>query len=78
MVGLEGRTSLLVNLSKALSSNSEFFGHDARPGNIVGEEAPTVDPRFKRADLGHQIFWKKSQKYSKGRRLFQSPPFGTS
>lgn len=78
MVGLEGRTSLLVNLSKALSSNSEFFGHDARPGNIIGEEAPTVDPGFKRADLGHQISWRKSQKYLKGRRLFQSPPFGTS
>jgi hypothetical protein len=43
MVGLEGRTSLLINLSKALSSNSELFGPDARPGNIVGEETPTVD-----------------------------------
>lgn len=37
MVGLEGRTSLLINLSKALSSNSEFFGPDARPGNIIGK-----------------------------------------
>ena len=44
MVGLEGRTSLLVNLSKALSSNSVFFGPDARPGNIIGGEIPTVDP----------------------------------
>ncbi|KAF9653266.1 DUF1688-domain-containing protein [Thelephora ganbajun] len=35
MVGLEGRTSLLVNLSKALSSNPGFFGLDTRPGNIV-------------------------------------------
>lgn len=46
MVGLEGRTSLLVNLSKALSSNPVFFGHDARPGNIVGEEAPQSIPGF--------------------------------
>lgn len=37
MVGLEGRTSLLINLSKALSLNSEFFGPDARPGNIIGQ-----------------------------------------
>lgn len=42
MVGLEGRTSLLVNLSKALSSHSEFFGSDARPGNIVGEGIPNL------------------------------------
>lgn len=35
MVGLEGRTSLLINLSKALSLNPEFFGPDARPGNII-------------------------------------------
>lgn len=43
MVGLEGRTSLLVNLSKALSSNSDFFGQDARPGNIVGAGIPTIN-----------------------------------
>ena len=41
MVGLEGRTLLLANLSKALSSNSDLFGSDARPGNIVGERTPT-------------------------------------
>ncbi|TFK67629.1 DUF1688-domain-containing protein [Pluteus cervinus] len=35
MVGLEGRTSLLVNLSKALSASPEFFGTNGRPGNIV-------------------------------------------
>ncbi|KAG6335715.1 hypothetical protein ID866_3373 [Astraeus odoratus] len=35
MVGLEGRTSLLYNLSTALKSNPEFFGEDARPGNII-------------------------------------------
>lgn len=45
MVGLEGRTLLLVNLSKALSSNPEFFGQDARPGNIVGGDTLIVDPR---------------------------------
>lgn len=36
MVGLEGRTSLLVNLSQALKSNPEIFGSEARPGNIIG------------------------------------------
>ncbi|KIJ62080.1 hypothetical protein HYDPIDRAFT_182886 [Hydnomerulius pinastri MD-312] len=35
MVGLEGRTSLLVNLSTALKSNPQFFGDDARPGNML-------------------------------------------
>ena len=36
MVGIEGRTSLLFNLGKALKGNTQFFGIDARPGNIVG------------------------------------------
>lgn len=36
MVGLEGRTSLLVNLSKALKASPQFFGVDGRPGNMVG------------------------------------------
>jgi hypothetical protein len=36
MVGLEGRTSLLINLSKALKASPQFFGEDGRPGNIVG------------------------------------------
>ncbi|KAI0628934.1 DUF1688-domain-containing protein [Trametes polyzona] len=35
MVGLEGRTSLLVNLSKALKANETYFGTSARPGNLV-------------------------------------------
>jgi Protein of unknown function (DUF1688) len=36
MVGLEGRTSLLTNLSHALKANPKFFGDDGRPGNMVG------------------------------------------
>ncbi|KZT09919.1 DUF1688-domain-containing protein [Laetiporus sulphureus 93-53] len=36
MVGIEGRTSLLVNLSNALKANPTYFGPDARPGNLVG------------------------------------------
>ncbi|KAH9884629.1 hypothetical protein C8Q73DRAFT_660704 [Cubamyces lactineus] len=35
MVGLEGRTSLLVNLSKALKANTTYFGDSPRPGNLV-------------------------------------------
>jgi len=37
MVGLEGRTSLLISLSGALKASQEFFGVDGRPGNIIGE-----------------------------------------
>lgn len=39
MVGIQGRSSLLFNLSKALESNPGFFGTDGRPGNIVGKDA---------------------------------------
>ncbi|KAI0088335.1 DUF1688-domain-containing protein [Irpex rosettiformis] len=35
MVGIEGRTSLLQNLSVALKSNPNFFGASARPGGLV-------------------------------------------
>ena len=37
MVGLQGRTALLVRLSTALTSNPKFFGDDARPGNMLGK-----------------------------------------
>lgn len=37
MVGLAGRTTLLVNLATALASNPRFFGQDARPGNLLGK-----------------------------------------
>ncbi len=33
--GLEGRANLLIRLSGALG-NREFFGEDARPGNMLG------------------------------------------
>jgi hypothetical protein len=36
MVGLEGRASLLTNLGKALEASPRLFGHDARPGNLIG------------------------------------------
>ena len=39
MVGIEGRTSLLFNLGKALKANTQSFGTDGRPGNIVGTRA---------------------------------------
>ncbi|GLB40069.1 putative DUF1688-domain-containing protein [Lyophyllum shimeji] len=35
MVGLEGRTSLLINLSAALKANPQFFGEEGRPGNVI-------------------------------------------
>ena len=34
--GIEGRAGLLVRLSEALN-NQDFFGVDARPGNMLGE-----------------------------------------
>lgn len=36
MVGIEGRSSLLFSLGKALKASPEFFGTDGRPGNIIG------------------------------------------
>jgi Protein of unknown function (DUF1688) len=39
IIGLEGRASLLMRLSGALRSNTEFFGFDARPGNMLGTYA---------------------------------------
>lgn len=36
MVGLEGRASLLINLSKALKAKPEYFGLDGRPGHLIG------------------------------------------
>ena len=36
MVGLEGRSSLLANLSKALLAGTTYFGAAGRPGHIVG------------------------------------------
>ncbi|THH15536.1 hypothetical protein EW146_g4951 [Bondarzewia mesenterica] len=35
MVGLEGRASLLQNLSRALKQNPTFFGDEGRPGNML-------------------------------------------
>ena len=39
MVGLTGRTELLIHLATALTSNPQFFGSDARPGNLLGKSA---------------------------------------
>ena len=36
MVGIEGRASLLFNLSKALRASPQFFGEEGRPGNLIG------------------------------------------
>lgn len=36
LAGIEGRAGLLVRLSNALR-NQDFFGVDARPGNMLGE-----------------------------------------
>lgn len=46
MVGIEGRASLLFNLSKALKESPQFFGADGRPGNVIDflESQSNVDP----------------------------------
>lgn len=46
MVGIEGRTSLLRNLSNALKANPTFFGSDARPGNMLGMCNASFSGRF--------------------------------
>ena len=38
MAGLDGRAGLLMRLSKALR-NTEYFGDEARPGNMLGTSA---------------------------------------
>ncbi|KAJ6617129.1 hypothetical protein B0H10DRAFT_2218930 [Mycena sp. CBHHK59/15] len=35
LVGLEGRTSLLTNLSTTFHASSQFFGPDARIGHLI-------------------------------------------
>ena len=44
IVGIEGRTALLQNLSVALKSNPNFFGASARPGGLVGKLFSFVRP----------------------------------
>ncbi|KAF5379000.1 hypothetical protein D9757_009101 [Collybiopsis confluens] len=43
LVGLEGRTSLLRNLSDALRASPELFGDDGRPGNMLGKSFPNAE-----------------------------------
>jgi Protein of unknown function (DUF1688) len=42
LVGLEGRTSLLVRLSSALKASPTFFGSQARPGGMFDYLVPTA------------------------------------
>jgi Protein of unknown function (DUF1688) len=43
--GLEGRANLLIRLSGALG-NREFFGADARPGNMLGTSVSSLAAIF--------------------------------
>lgn len=73
LVGVEGRTSLLYNLSTALKLNPQYFGEEARPGNIIGTVYVTSSltacscPRF-------QIFFKGNNQRSRG--MCPSPSCG--
>lgn len=53
MVGLEGRASLLKNLSRALKQNPVFFGDEGRPGNILDylETESILDGKTRRVPL---------------------------
>ncbi|KAJ3563947.1 hypothetical protein NP233_g8612 [Leucocoprinus birnbaumii] len=55
MTGLEGRASLLYNLSQALTSSPEFFGKEGRPGNLIdfleSQALPTSPPTVPLAAL---------------------------
>lgn len=42
LAGIHGRAGLLVQLSEALN-NQDFFGVDARPGNMLGERGNAQD-----------------------------------
>ncbi|KAG6006461.1 hypothetical protein E4U21_007005 [Claviceps maximensis] len=35
LTGLQGRTDLLIRLSSALAANTDYFGADGRPGNMI-------------------------------------------
>jgi hypothetical protein len=50
MVGIEGRTSLLTNLSQALKASPTFFGEDARPGNLIGMFSSGSLPAYPQTD----------------------------
>lgn len=77
MVGIEGRTSLLQNLSKALKANPTYFGTDARPGNLVGKASHTSSCIRKVAYLvTQQTSWKASRKPTPQDEEFISLPSG--
>jgi hypothetical protein len=44
MAGLEGRASLLVRLADALAQNTDIFGQNGRPGNMIGQSAADLSP----------------------------------
>lgn len=50
MTGLEGRASLLFNLSQALTASPNFFGAEGRPGNIIGMPRRTFVVRLRPAN----------------------------
>jgi len=63
MTGLEGRTSLLVNLADALKGHAEYFGPDARPGNLIdflqkdSNMSPTNERRIHVASLFYALIY---------------------
>jgi hypothetical protein len=84
--GLEGRANLLIRLSGALG-NREFFGVDARPGNMLGMFISCLTVLFgvvadsKSANKSNavQITLSPIQQHRHPLyRLFRYPPYGMS
>lgn len=55
MAGLEGRAGLLMRLSDAMD-NTEFFGIEGRPGNMIGKISADGGPPQHIADLSQIIY----------------------
>lgn len=78
MVGLEGRTSLLTNLSKALKNNPQLFGDDGRPGNMVGAKYLSFHLILQVLILLTQTSLKANPKWRERRVWCRSQLFGTA
>jgi len=77
MDGLEGRTNLLIRLSTACQ-NSEFFGKDSRPGNMVGEYFQvTSTSEYPTDNITQTTSLRTPQRVLQAFLLSRSRPYGT-
>ncbi|KAI9664274.1 MAG: hypothetical protein M1831_002453 [Alyxoria varia] len=57
MEGLQGRVTLLNNMSKALTANPQFFGSSARPGNMLDSLLSASSYSKGRYSISVEILW---------------------